>query len=210
MVPDGWADVCNCPNKNNESANWWCGTEPGSEACQSGAVGHFVVYTPASILGFPPVTSSTSAVTTSQAALIATTSFAEPSSKVVTTPASSPAKTSTDPPFPTRTQASTTSSRTDYPAPAQTQKSSASLPIAIGVGVGIPLGVLIIGFLALSFWKEVVRQRASKSRKLSQEPALVNRDQSITAIINEPRTELADTQLPRELGDTGRRELSST
>ncbi len=55
----------------------------------------------------------------------------------------------------------------------------------------------------------MVRQRTNKGQKLSQEPALANRDQSGTAVISEPWPELADTQLPRELDDTGRRELPS-
>lgn len=54
------------------------------------------------------------------------------------------------------------------------------------------------------------RTRASQSRVLRDGPTLKTGDQSATANVRGQWIELPDTQLSRELGDSGRRELPSS
>lgn len=187
--------------------------------CQSGNQGFFHDYTSGSILGFPPITASPSVATQSSCEL-ATTTFYIPASaatqsscELATTtlypPASSPTKMSTAPSLSAQTQRLSTHLPTGPPAPAQSQEHPTILSTAIGLGLGIPLGIAAIGFLGFLYWKATERQRKSKSQLLSQEHAQGNGDQSASVVIDRPRIELPDAQLPRELDDTGMRELPS-
>lgn len=191
VVASHWSDNWLCPATHDEPLRWWCGADEDSIPCQSGHNAHFNVYTNGSVLGTPPINSPSSIIT--HFGQIITTTFAGSNSKAITVLASSPAKTSTDPSLST-----------------QIQEHSASLPIAIGVGVGIPLGVFGIGLLVLLFWREAARQRRSKSQILSQGTVLRKEHRGVAAAIGGGWSELPDTQLPRELEDTGKRELPST
>ena len=191
---DTWSNVWLCPGVNNGPIQWWCGNETETTACRDGKDAYFLNYTKGSILGFPPVTSSSSAGTKLLTDIMTTTFFAKPTSESTSALVSSLPKTSTAPSSPT-----------------QTHGQSASLPTAIGAGVGVPLGIASLGFLGFLFWKQVGRQRTSRSQALSQAlsqaPALGTGDQSATAAVRGQWTELPDIQLPRELGGTGRKEL---
>ena len=178
---------------NNGPIQWWCGNESKTTACRDGIDAYFLNYTKGSILGFPPITSSSSVGTKLASDIVTTTFSAKPTSNPTSVLVSSPSKTSTDPSLPT-----------------QTQGHSASLPTAIGVGVGVPLGIASLGFLGFLFWKQLGRQRTSQGRVLSQGPTLGTGDHSITAAIGGQWTELPDIQSPRELGGTDRKELPSS
>ena len=190
---DTWSNLWLCPSLNNGPIQWWCGNESKTTACRDGIDAYFLNYTKGSILGFPPVTSSSSAGTKLASDIVTTTFSAKPTSNPTSVLVSSPSKTSTDLSLPT-----------------QTQGHSGSLPTAIGVGVGVPLGIASLSFLGFLFWKQVGRQRTSQSRVLSQGPTLGTGDQSATAATRRQWTELPDIQSPRELGDTGRKELPSS
>lgn len=211
------ANLWPCRPVNYEPSQWWCGDVSVTPICQSGNQGFFHDYTSGSILGFPPTTASPSASTQGSCEL-ATTTFYIPASAaiqsscdVATTtfhiPAPSPTKMSTAPSLSAQTQRLSTNLPTDPPAPAQSQRHSANLTTAIGVGVGVPLGIAVIGFLGFFFWRAAERKRESKSRTLNQKHALGNGDQFASLVIDRPWTELPDAQLPRELDDTGRKEL---
>ena len=206
---DTWSNLWLCPSLNNGPIQWWCGNESKITACQDGTDAYFNNYTKGSILGFPPVTSSSSAGTKLSSDIVTTTFSAQPISNTISVLVSPPSKTSTDPSLPTQTQGPSKTS-TDPSLPTQTQGHSASSPTAIGAGVGVPLGIAFLG-LGFLFWKQVGRQRASQSRVLSQGPTQGitqgTSDQSATAAIRGQWTELPDIQSPRELGDTGRKEL---
>ena len=215
-----------CPPNNQNGTNlWWCGLDENENACRSGNGGHFFSYPTGSILGFPPVESSPSLATITSNFLLTTTFFAGLSSKATTVPASSPAKASTDDTLSAQTQGYSTSLPMDVSTPSENQKSLASpsstagvtttkgggsstkLSTAIGVAVGIPLGIFVIGFLAFLVWKERMRQHRNDNRMFNQGIVSNKKDQPVGAAIKSPWIELADTQTPRELGDTGRREL---
>ena len=187
-----------CRPVDYEPSQWWCGDVSVTSICQSGNQAYFLDYTSGSILGFPPMTSSPSAATQSSCDLATITFYIS---------ASSSSKVSTAPSLSAQTQKRSTALPTDPPAPAQSQEHSASLPTAIGFGVGIPLGIAAIGFLGFLFWQAAGRQSKSKSRVLSQKNALEHSDQSASAVIDRPRTELPDAQLPSELEDTSKRGL---
>ena len=183
---NSWSNLWRCTPVNNGPVNWWCGNESKTPACHAGPDALFPSYPSGSILGFPPLTPSSSA-------LITTSSITVTTAAPVTT--ASPAKTSTDP-----------------SVPVQTQKHSASLPTALGVGLGVPLGIATIGFLGFLFWKEAVRRRRSKPRTLSQEAVLNQTNKSALAAVDGSWTEgheLPDAQRPREMGGTVRMELST-
>lgn len=195
-----WTDIWQCLVSSSYTLKWWCGDESVTTPCQSGVNAIFLSPTFGSILGFPPVTSSQAAATSTlintaitifSSGLSSTTIISSGlDSKQISVSASSRAKATTNP-----------------SVPAQTQERSASLPTAIGLGIGVPLGIAVIGFLSFMMWKEAGRQRTSEGHRLIQQPALGKGGQSATAAINQRRTELPDTQLPLELDDTGRREL---
>ena len=211
VVASSWANLWICPQSNQR----WCGPNEREEACQV-TNGHFNNYTAGSILGFPPLTSSTSAATATATDLATPAFCAGPSSKTVTVPASSPAKratvspsssspvkTSTNPPLSAQTQDYSTSLPTDSSTISHTQEHSASLPIAIGVGIGVPLVITAIGFLGFLCWKEAGRQRIRGSRWVSRE----SNNQSVTVPVDRSWNELPDASLPRELDGIGRAEL---
>lgn len=203
----GKSNLWHCPPVNNANEGWWCGNSGETTPCQPGIHASFVPYTTGYILGFPPLITPTSALTKDPSNLVITGSSVGPSSKTSTISTSSPMDTSTGPFVPTRTQEQSTRLPTDPPIPAQTQAHSTSLPTAIGVGIGVPLGIATIGLLAFLFWKESVRQRRSKPRITSQEIGL-NGGHFVAATFGS-RTELPDTQLPREVCGRGRTELPS-
>lgn len=182
-----------CPGVNNGPIQWWRGDESKTTACQNGIDAYFSNYTKGAVLGFPPVTSSSTAGNKIFSDVVTTTFSAKPTPKPASIVASSPSKTSTDPSMPT-----------------QTQGHSASLPTAVGVGVGVPLGIASLGFLGFLFWKHMGRQRTSQSRVLREGPTRKTDDQSTTAAIRGQWTELPAIQSPRELGGTGREELPSS
>ena len=184
---DTWSNIWLCPSLNNGPIQWWCGNESETTACRNGIDAYFLNYTKGAILGFPPVTSSSSAGTKISTDTVTATFFAGSTSNPTNVLASSPSKASTDSSTPT-----------------QTQGHSTSLPTAIGVGVGVPLGIAALGFLGFLLWKIVGRQRTSR------ETTLGTGDQSTTVAIRGQWTELPDTQSPRELGGTGRSQLPST
>lgn len=215
VVTSSWANLWKCPPQIDPT-QWWCGVNEQEVACQSVTDGHFNLYTPGSILGFPPLTSSTSAATATVTDLATPAFCAGPSSKTVTVPASSPAKratvspsssspvkTSTNPPLSAQTQEYSTSLPTDSSTISHTQEHSASLPIAIGVGIGVPLVITAIGFLGFLCWKEAGRQRIRESRWVSRE----SNNQSVTVPVARSWNELPDASLPRELDGIGRAEL---
>ena len=212
VVTSSWANLWICPQSNQR----WCGPNEREAACQSVTDGHFNNYTAGSILGFPPLTSSTSAATATATDLATPAFCAGPSSKTVTVPVSSPAKratvspsssspvqTSTNPPLSAQTQEYSSSLPTDSSTISHTQEHSASLPTAIGVGIGVPLVITAIGFLGFLFWKEAGRQRIRGSRWVSRE----SNNQSVTVPVDRSWNELPDASLPRELDGIGRAEL---
>ena len=192
-----WSNVWLCPGLNNGPIQWWCGDESETTACRNGIDAYFLNYTKGSVLGFPPVTSSSSASIQISSELVTTTFSAKSASNPTSVLTSSPSKTLTETSMPT-----------------QTQGHSNSLPTAIGLGVGVPLGIACLGFLGFLFWKKVGgRQRTSQSRVLRKGPSLGTDDQSTTTAATRGGqwTELPGIQLPRELGgDTGREELPSS
>ena len=201
-----------CPTINNEPQQWWCGVNEMEEACQSVTDAHFNFYTGGSILGFPPLTSSTSAAITISIDLATSTFSAGPSSKtasypvktVIVSPSSSfSVKRSTNPSLSAQTQKHSTSLSTDSSTTPYTQEHSTSLPIAIGVGIGVPLVITAIGFLGFLYWKEAGRHRIREGRWLSREP----NNQSVTVAIDRSWNELPDASLPQELDGIGRAEL---
>ena len=187
---DTWSNTWLCPGLNNGPIQWWCGNESKTTACRDGVDAYFLNYTKGSVLGFPPVTSFSSAGTNFFTDIVTTTFSAQPTSDSTSVLVSSPSKTSTDSSLPT-----------------QTQGRSTSLPTAIGAGVGVPLGIASLGLLGFLIWKQVGRQRTSQSRVLSQGPTLRTGDQPATAAFRGQWTELPDIQIPRELDGTGRKEL---
>lgn len=189
------------------SHSWWCGNESETTPCQTGIDATFPQYTSGTILGFPPIAPLPPVSTKILSNIVATTFSAGANLKAITITTSSLIKTSTEPLISTQIQGQSTRLPIDTPTPIQTQKHAASLPTAIGVGIGIPLGVFTIGFLGFLFWKEAARQRRRKPQILSQGLVLGKGDRSATAAIGAPWSELPDAQLPRELDDTGRREL---
>lgn len=193
MQTDGWSNFWLCPSLNNGPIQWWCGNESKTTACQNGIDAYFFNYTKGAVLGFPPVTSSSTAGNKIFSDVVTTTFSAQPTPKPASVVASSPSKASPDPSVPT-----------------QTQGHSTSLPIAVGAGVGVPLGIASLGFLGFLFWKQVGRQRTSQSRVLREEPTRKTDDQSTTAAIRGQWTELPAIQSPRELGGTGREEFPSS
>lgn len=227
VVTSSWANLWMCPPNTPGIGQWWCGVDEDQNACQSGDGGHFGTYPSGSILGFPPITSSSSLATITSSLLSTTTIFAGLCSEATTVPVSSPAKASTDHTLSAQTQGYSTSLAIDVSAPsddqnclaspsttagvalAQSVGSSTKLPTTIGVAVGIPLGMFVIGFLALSFWKERTRRYRSDKRIVSPETVSKKDDQPVGAAAKSPWIELADNPLPRELGDTGKRELPS-
>ena len=181
----------------------WCGNESETAACQTGIDAYFFDYKTGSVLGIPPVTSSSSTATQT------TTFSAGPTLKSTSVQASSLTQTSTNSAVPTQAQKQSTNQPTDSPAPTQNQEHSASTPTAIGIGIGVPLGIAAIGFLSLLLWKEGRRQRTSKSRIQNHEPTLGNIDHSATVDIDGCWRELPDAPLPRELDGVSRAELPS-
>ena len=193
VFPSGAMDIWQCPPVNNGPVRWWCGDTSVTPACQSGDSASFYILTNASELGFPPMTFSQSVATRDLSDLVTNIfSSGTTNSKATIVPASSPAKT-----------------YTDASVPAQTPEHSANLTTAIGVGVGVPLGIAAIGFLGFLFWRATERKHKNKSRILNQEHALGDSDQSAKLVNDRQWTELPDAQLPRELDDTGKRELPS-
>ena len=190
-----WSKLWLCPSLNNGPVQWWCGNESETTPCRNGVDAYFLNFTKGAVLGFPPITSSSSAGTKIFSDIVTTTFSAEPTSNPASVLASSPSKTSTDPSMPT-----------------QTQGHSASLPTAVGVGIGVPLGIACLGFLGFLFWKQVGRQRSctSQSRVLREGPTLAIGDQPATAAIREQWSELPGIQSPRELGGTSRKEVPSS
>ena len=199
---NSWSNLWRCAPVNNESVQWWCGNETETTACHAGIDAYFPSYPSGSILGFPPVTPSSSAPMTTFGSTVTTTFSAGPGSNAATVTASSAT---------TVTAASPAEMSTDPSVPVQKQKHSASLPTALGVGIGVPLGIGIIGFLGFLSWREAARRRRSKPRILSQE-AVNQTDKSATAAVDGSWTEsheLPDAQRPRELGGNSRMELHS-
>ncbi|KAM0804210.1 hypothetical protein BDR22DRAFT_837375 [Usnea florida] len=180
-----WSNLWRCAPVNNEPVQWWCGNETKIPACHAGIDALFPSYPSGSILGFPPLTPSSSApITTSSITVI--------TAAPVTT-------------------ASTAKIATDPSVPVQTQKNPASLPTALGVGIGVPLGIATIGFLGFLFWREAARRRRSKPRTLSQEAVLNQTNKSAVAAVDGSSTEsreLPDAQRLREMDGTVRMELS--
>lgn len=200
---NSWSNLWRCAPVNNEPVQWWCGNETETTACHAGIDAHFPSYPSGSILGFPPLTPSSSASVKIFGSTATTTFTAGPGSKApaVTEPSAttvtavSPAKTSTDP-----------------SVSVQTQNHSASLPTALGIGIGVPLGIFAVGILGFLSWREAARRRGSKARTLSQEAVLSETDKSTVAAIDRSWTEgheLPDAQQPRELGGNTRMELPS-
>ena len=189
-----WSNIWLCPSLNGGPIQWWCGNEDETTACRSGIDAYFLDYTKGTILGFAPLTSSSSAGTKISSDIMTTIFSAGSTSNPANLVTSSPSKTSTS-----------------LSMPSQTQRHSTSLPTAVGVGVGVPLGIASLGFLGFLFWKQVGRQRTStrRSRVLSQGPAPETDYQSATAETGGQGAELPDIQLPRELAGAGSNELPS-
>ena len=205
VTMNSWANLWQCPSINNESTQWWCGVNELEEACQSVTNAHFNSYTGGSILGFPPLTSSTLAAITTSIDPATTAFSAEPIYKTITvSPSSSfPVERSTNPPLSAQTQEHSIGLSTDSSTIPHTQEHSTSLPIAIGVGIGVPLMITAIGFLGFLCWKEAGRHRIREGRWLSREP----NNHSVTVAIDRSWNELPDASLPRELDGIGRAEL---
>ena len=155
---NSWSNLWRCAPVNNEPIQWWCGNESRTPACHAGPDALFPSHQSGSILGFPPITPSSSA-------LITTSSVTVITAAPVTT--ASPAKTSTNASVPVRTQ-----------------KNSATLPTALGVGIGVPLAIATIGFLGFLFWREAARRHRSKPRTLSQEAGLKHTKRSALAAVD--------------------------
>lgn len=208
VTTTGASNLWKCPpaELHNGTGAWWCGNERDILACQLGISASFIIYTSGSILGFPPVTLSSSALTKIPSNVAATTLSLAPNLKATTVSASSSANL----PVPAQTQEQSTNLPTDSAAPAQTQQHSNSLPTAIGVGIGVPLGLATIGFLGFIFWREAVRQRKSKPRILGQRIGSKNGGQVGAAAIHGPWNDSHEVQLPRELDDRGRTELPNS
>ena len=207
-----WSNLWKCPPVNN-GIQWWCGNETETTACQGGIHASFPSYTSGHVLGFPPLTPSSSTPTKSSNNVVTTASSASvgPTSQLIYILASSPVNTSTGPSAPAQTQEQSAPTPTGSPTPGPTQNHSTSLPTAIGVGIGIgaPLGSAVIGLFGFLFWREKMRQRKPKPRIASQRPVPEDEDRSVVIFMDGRWPDLPDDQLPREIDARGRAELSS-
>lgn len=204
-----WSNIWKCPPVNG-GTEWWCGNETETTACQIGINASFISYTSGSILGFPPLTSSPSAITQSIDDPVTTTFSVETDSGEISVSTSSSSYTSTSPSLSAQNPKQSISLPTDPSMPASTQKHSTSLPTAMGAGIGIPLGMAILGFLGFLFWKNAVRQRKSRPQILSQEIGSKKDVRVGAATLESPRNEMHNIQFPRELNGQERSELHSS
>ena len=209
METNTWSNIWKCPPVNG-GIEWWCGNETETTACQIGISASFISYTPGSILGFPPLTSSPSAITKNVDDPVTTTFSAEPNSGAISVSTSSSSYTSASPSLCAQNPKQSISLPTDPSMPASTQKHSTSLPTAMGAGIGIPLGIAILGLLGFLFWKKAVRQRKSRPQILSQEIGSKKDSQIGAATLDPPWKEMHDIRFPRELNGQERSELHSS
>ena len=207
-----WSNLWKCPPVNN-GMQWWCGNETETTACQGGIHASFPDYTSGHVLGFPPLTPSSSTPTRSSNDVMTTASSASavPSSQSIYIPASSPVNTSTGLSAPAQTQEQSAPTPTGSPTPGPTQNHSTSLPTAIGVGIGIgvPLGSAVSGLFGFLYWRETMRHCKPKPRIPSQRPIPEKEYRSVATFMDGRWPELPDAQLPRELDSGGRVELSN-
>ena len=161
-----------------------CGKDSNVSNTQSA----FPISTHASILGFPPVDSTSSAPVTAPATFQHSITAATHVTLVSANPVTL---------FSTMAVASATAS-----GPSQHSNQATQQATAIGAGIGLPLGVAAIGFVVLLFWRET-RGNINKQQR-QQHPYSGNGDAqrgSPVASKATPRlgAELPDSQIPWEL-----------
>lgn len=131
-----------CPPTNHGASPWWCGNSTAATPCQDigNSTGEFVTYTGGTVLGLPPVTSSS--LSTSATAADARTT-PNSNSPAITSAVSSEQTTSAQ-------AGASTASSINKPS-LQTRPNYAT---AVGAGIGVPLGIAAMGCLAFFFWRE--------------------------------------------------------
>ncbi len=132
----------------------------------------------ASILGFPPITSTSSSPVAAPATVQALTTISGNPMTLLST-----------------MSASTTSSRPSQHPNQATQEAS-----AIGAGIGVPLGVAAIGLLGLLFWREKKRRIMNKHQSLSSDNDVAQGGRPFSnQATPRKKSEFPDSQIPWEL-----------
>lgn len=163
-----------CPPVNHGASLWWCGDSVQATPCENVSVGHFVSYTGGSVLGLPPVT----------------TSSLSPSAQVIATSSSGGSATAASP-SPTSAKAEVSSKADD---------SNVTTATAIGAGVGVPLGVAAVGLIAFLFWRESGRRRTVKPKRMNLRDDSYEQRFSEVPNVEERMAELSGPHGVRELG----------
>ena len=185
-----WTNIWHCPGINNGPGFTWCGDENKVLACQSAVnvsntQSAFPTSTLATILGFPPITSTSLSPVAAPATVQDSNTVATQIALVPGTPVT----------LSSTMAASPTASRPSQHPNQATQQAS-----AIGAGIGVPLGVAAIGFLGLLFWRESKRRVMNKP----QSPSPGNDDAEGGKPVANQAThtwggEFPDSQTPLEL-----------
>lgn len=133
VLPDGWANLWNCPSPlGGNSGFWWCGDRTGTP-CQTGKGGQTFGVSWGKLMTILPISQSSSSTylspTTSATGIIKNSPSLVVSQSVITVSAA--------------------------PSPGTISKDSNSkTPIAIEASVGIALGIAALGLLAFLLWRE--------------------------------------------------------
>lgn len=148
----------------------------------------FPISTLASILGFPPVDSTSSAPVAAPATVQHSTKVATRVTLVSATPV---------------TRSSTMAPSTTASGPSEHSSQATQQATAIGAGIGVPLGAAAIGFLVLLCWRGTRRGNRNKQQR-QQRPYSGNggaQGGSPLASKATPRSraEFPDSQIPWEL-----------
>ncbi|KAK0516027.1 hypothetical protein JMJ35_002061 [Cladonia borealis] len=190
IAPGAWANIWNCPGINSGPRFNWCGDTNKVDACQSEAnisntQSSFPTFTTVSILGFPPLTLTSSSPIASPATIQNSITVATQVALVSGT---------------TMTQFSTMAASTMASRPSQHPDQETKQASAIGAGIGVPLGVAAIGFLGLLFWRETKRRSMNKHQILSAGNGNAQGGWPFANQATQKRgAELLDTQTPWEL-----------
>ena len=156
----------------------------------------------ASILGFPPVDSTSSAPVAAPATVQHSTTVATQVTLVSATLVTVSATLVTVSATPV-TLSSTMATSTTVSGPSEHSNQATHQATAIGAGIGVPLGVVATGFLVLLCWREIRRANMKKQER-QQRPYSGNGDAEggsplASKATPKSRAEVSDTQIPWEL-----------
>ena len=162
VYPGVYSNIFRCPG-----TPWVYCNKHLSSPCQSGTTG-LEIYTGATILGTPPI-SSTEQVTTATPCIL--TSFIEQ----LTIVNSSMLTTSTS-----ITESAASSALISPPRSTQIIHKSSQSATAIGVGLGVPFGIAAIGFTVFLFWRDARRKNARGLKQDTSRDKRIRRQNTLT------------------------------